>query len=257
MQRLLVLSCVSQPGLEEAAQAATGPKLFQLDVRGDRAWTDEHARRAIAAGYDGFVITIDTAHCSRRERDMAKRFVKTWRAAHTGMDYQAALSRDDVRHFKDTHKIPLILKGIGTAEDSDLAVRAGMDGVHVSNHGGRQLDGGRGSLDELPEVVEAVAGRATVMVDEGFSRGTDVVKALALGADLVGLGRVYLYGLAADGANGIARLVEILTGECARALGLTGVNSFAERHRGHLHHGAPTVRMPGVHSAFPLLAEGC
>ncbi len=83
-----------------------------------------------------------------------------------------------------------------------------------------------------------------------------MVKALALGADFVGLGRLYLYGLAADGANGIARLLEILADECTRALGLTGVNSFRELHRGHVHHGAPTVRPPGVHSAFPLLVEG-
>jgi len=251
-----MLSSVSQPGMEEAADASTGPRMFQLYVRGDAAWVDDYARRAIASGYDAFVITVDTAHYSRRERDIAKRFVKSWRAANTGMDHQAALSWDDVKRFKDTHKIPLILKGIGTAEDAELAVRAGMDGVYVSNHGGRQLDGGRGSLDVLPEVVEAVAGRAMVMVDGGFSRGTDILKAVALGADYVGLGRLYLYGLAADGANGVARLLEILRDECSRALGLTGVNSFGELHRGHVHLGAPMVRLPHVHSAFPLLAEG-
>jgi glycolate oxidase len=105
-------------------------------------------------------------------------------------------------------------------------------------------------------VVEAVAGRAKIMVDGSFSRGTDIVKAIALGADWVGLGRLYLYGLAAEGANGVTRVLEILEDECIKALGLTGVNGFGELKRSHVHIGAPPVVSPHVHSAFPLLREG-
>jgi glycolate oxidase len=251
-----MLSSVTQPGLEAAAQAASGPRVFQLYVRGGDAFVDDHVKRAMDAGYDAFCMTVDTAHYSRRERDIAKRFVKTWRAANTGMDHQAALSWREVARFKEKHRIPLILKGIGTAEDAALAVEHGVEVIYVSNHGGRQLDGGRGSLDVLPEVVDAVTGRAKIMVDGGFSRGTDIVKAIALGADWVGLGRLYLYGLAAEGAAGVTRLLEILEDECVKALGLTGVNGFGELTRGHVHRGAPPVVWPHVHSAFPLLREG-
>ncbi len=249
----MMLSSVSQPGIEETAAAATGPKAFQLYVRGDHDWQDDIARRVIAAGYDAFAITVDTAHYSRRERDIAKRFVKTWRAANTGMDIQAALSWDDVKRFKDKHRIPLILKGIGTGEDAEIAARAGVDVVYVSNHGGRQLDHGRGSLDVLPEVVQAVAGRAKIMVDGSVSRGTDIVKAIALGADWVGVGRLYLYGLAADGADGVQRILEILEDETIKALGLSGVTGFDQLNPSYVHHGAPPVAVPHVHSAFPLL----
>lgn len=251
-----MLSSVSKPGMEETAAAGRGPRVFQLYVRGGDDFVDDHARRAIAAGYDAFCMTVDTAHYSRRERDIAKRFVKTWRAANTGMDHQAALSWREVARFKEKHKIPLILKGIGTAEDAAIACEHGVEVIYVSNHGGRQLDGGRGSLDVLPEVVEAVAGRARIMVDGSFSRGTDLVKAIALGADWVGLGRLYLYGLAAEGAAGVSRVLEILEDETTKALGLTGVNSFGELTRKHVHLGAPPVVFPHVHSAFPLLREG-
>ncbi|MCS6890659.1 MAG: alpha-hydroxy acid oxidase [Rhodovarius sp.] len=251
-----MLSSVSEPGLEAAAQASQGPRVFQLYTRGDAAYIDEHVRRAVDAGYDAFAITVDTAHYSRRERDIAKRFVKTWRAANTGMEYQAALNWNDIRRFKERHSIPLILKGIGTAEDALLAVECGVEVVYVSNHGGRQLDHGRGSLDILREVVEAVQGRARIMVDGGFCRGTDIVKAIALGADWVGLGRLYLYGLAAEGEEGVTRVLEILEDEVIRALGLCGVTRFADLTRAHVHIGAPPVVWPDVHSAFPLLRQG-
>ncbi|MCU0886893.1 MAG: alpha-hydroxy-acid oxidizing protein [Rubritepida sp.] len=251
-----MLSSVSQPGLEAAAAAASGPRVFQLYVRGGDDFVDDHAQRAIAAGYDAFCITVDTAHYSRRERDIAKRWVKTWRAANTGMDHQAALSWREVERFKRKHRIPLILKGIMTPEDAAIAVEHGVEVIYVSNHGGRQLDGGRGALDVLPEIHEAVAGRAKLMVDGGFSRGTDIVKAVALGADWVGLGRLYLYGLAAEGAEGVTRVLELLEDEVTKALGLSGVNGFGELTRGHVHRGAPPVAWPHVHSGFPLLAQG-
>ena len=186
----VMVSSVTQPGLEATAEATRGPKLFQLYVRGDEAWTDDFVRRARDAGYDAFCLTVDTAVYSRRERDIAKRFAKPWRQRATGQFFQAALSWDHVKRFKDKHDLPLILKGIATAEDADLACRHGVAAVYVSNHGGRQLDHGRGTLDILPEVVQAVGGRAEIIIDGGFSRGSDVLKAVALGANAVALGRL-------------------------------------------------------------------
>ncbi len=247
-----MLSSVSERGMEEVAATAAGPRIFQLYVRGDGAWVDDHVRRAVDAGYDAFCITVDSALYSRRERDIANRFAKPWRAAAGGMEFQAALSWDDIRRFKDRHAIPLILKGIATAEDAAAACEIGVEVVYVSNHGGRQLDHGAGAIDVLLEVVAAVAGRARVMVDGGFSRGSDIVKAMALGADLVGIGRLYCYGFAAAGAAGIARVVELLDIEATECLGLLGLTGFAGLDASYLRPAEP-VAAPHVHSAFPLL----
>jgi glycolate oxidase len=190
---------------------------------------------------------------SRRERDLVGRFVKPWRAgAAAGMQFQSALSWDEVKRYKDRHDLPLILKGIATAEDAEIAVAHGVDVVYVSNHGGRQLDHALGSAAVLPEVVKAVAGRAQVWVDGGFMRGTDVVKGIALGASCVGLGRLACLGLAADGVAGLVRALEILEEEVRVCLGLLGAASFAELTPAQLC-AAPAVSEPGVLSAFPLI----
>jgi glycolate oxidase len=159
-----------------------------------------------------------------------------------------------VKRFRDRHDLPLILKGIATAEDAALAVQHGVDVVYASNHGGRQLDHGLGSIAVLPEVVAAVAGRAQVWVDGGFMRGTDVVKAIALGAQAVGLGRLPCFGLAAAGVPGLVRVLEILEEEIQTCLGLLGVTALAELGPGYVTAAAP-VGPPGTLSAFPLLGE--
>src|SRR6202167_31000 len=198
-----MLSSVCDPGLEEVAKAAPdGLRMFQLYVRGDAAWVDDYVERAIQHGYSAFCITVDTAHYSRRERDLAKRHVTAGRRRVQGRDFQMALDWKTVERMKSKYKIPFAIKGIGTAEDAKIALDHGVEIIYVSNHGGRQLDHGRGSMDVLPEVAETVAGRATIIVDGGFYRGTDIVKALALGANLVGLGRMQCYGLAAAGVGG-------------------------------------------------------
>ena len=248
----IIVSSVTHPGLEETAKAVTGPKIFQLYVRGDDAWVDDVVRRAVDAGYNAFCITIDTAAYSRRERDIAARFVKPWRKAATGHNHQAGFSWDNIKRFKDKHSIPLILKGIATAEDAKIAVEHGVDCVYVSNHGGRQLDHGVGSVDVLPEVVEAVGGRAKIIIDGGIYRGTDVVKAITLGADAVACGRLYVYGLAAAGHEGVVRLFEILEDEIRICLSLLGVTSYAELDKSYIRP-ARTVVAPHVHSAFPHL----
>lgn len=248
----IIVSSVTEPGLEATAKAGSGPKIFQLYVRGDDAWTDDFVKRAAGAGYDAFCFTVDTAYYSRRERDIAKRFIKPWRQRATGRFFQAGLSWDHVKRYKDRHDLPLVLKGIATAEDAQTACEHGVAVVYVSNHGGRQLDHGRGTLDILPEIVKAVAGRATIVVDGGISRGTDVIKAIALGATAVAIGRLYCYGLAAAGESGVARVLELLETEITTSLGLLGVESLAALNASYLH-AAPPVTQPHVHSAFPLL----
>src|SRR5699024_1844880 len=150
--------------------------------------------------------------------------------------------------IKDKFKIPLILKGIATAEDAAIALDHGVEWIYVSNHGGRQLDHGLGAMHVLPEIVQAVAGRAKIMVDGAFFRGTDIVKAIASGADLVGIGRLQCWALAAAGEAGIVRMLELLEDEVIRCLGLLGVTSFAELDRSFLR-SATATNLPSVLSA--------
>jgi isopentenyl diphosphate isomerase/L-lactate dehydrogenase-like FMN-dependent dehydrogenase len=242
-------SSVAQPSLEETAAAAGDAlKIYQLYVRGDAAWADERLRRVTDAGWDAVCVTVDTAVLSRRERDI----VKSWSRPTVGIDFQARVTWRDVERFRAVLTTPLFLKGIATVADAQRAVACGVDGIYVSNHGGRQLDHGRGSIEVLPEIVAAVGDRAYVLVDGGFSRGTDIVKAIALGAQAVGIGRLYLYALAVAGAPGVVRLLELLEAEIRICLGLLGVNTFAELDASYLCRTQP-IGTPSVHSAFPLL----
>jgi isopentenyl diphosphate isomerase/L-lactate dehydrogenase-like FMN-dependent dehydrogenase len=248
-----MLSSVSEPGLEKVAEAAPGAlRLYQLYVRGDDAFVEDHVSRAVANGYTAFCLTVDTAHYSRRERDIAKRYVRASRARSSGGDFQKGLEWRTVKLIKDKFKIPLIIKGIATAEDAAIALDHGVEWIYVSNHGGRQLDHGRGAMQVLPEISAAVAGRARIMIDGSFCRGTDVVKAIAAGADLVGIGRLQCWALAAAGETGIVRMLELLEDEVIRCLGLLGVRNFAELDKSYLHAASPT-NLPHVFSAFPLL----
>jgi isopentenyl diphosphate isomerase/L-lactate dehydrogenase-like FMN-dependent dehydrogenase len=249
----MMLSSVSKQPLNDVAAQTNYPFVYQLYVRGDEGFIDERVEAAIGAGSDAFCLTVDTAVYSRRERDIARRFQKPWRTEATGTEYQAALSWKDVARFKKKHSIPLILKGIATAEDATIALDHGVEVIYVSNHGGRQLDHGRGSMDVLPEVLEAVGDRAKVIVDGSFNRGNDVVKAMAMGVEAVAIGRLYCYALAAAGAPGIVRMYEILEDEIRSTLGLAGVTHYSQLTPSHLHFGEPLVREPHVFSAFPLL----
>ncbi len=249
---LHMLSSVCAPGLEAVAQAVPeAMRSFQLYVHGDAAWVDDHAARAIANGFSSFCLTVDTAYYSRRERDIAQRNIR--RQNVPGREYQPLLTWQDVARIKAKFRIPLILKGIATAEDALLAVEHGVDVIYVSNHGGRQLDHGLGSMAVLPEIAQAVAGRARIVVDGSFNRGTDIVKALAAGADMVGIGRMQCVGLAAAGQAGLVRLLELLEQEMRSCMGLLGVTRIGELDGSYLRQ-APVVTEPRSFSSFPLLS---
>ncbi len=247
------LSSVTVPGLEEIAAETGHPKIYQLYVRGDRDWVADHARRAIEHGYTAFCLTVDVAIYRRRERDIIKRYMPAGRRRGTeGWEFQAGLDWDLVKWFKDSFDIPLVIKGIATGEDALICVDHGIEGVYVSNHGGRQLDHGRASIEALPEIVEAVGGRAQIIIDGGFMRGADVLKALALGADTVAIGKLQGFGLAAAGTAGIVAVLELLETEMRTCLGLLGATSNAELGAAHLHPAQP-VYPPGALNAFPFL----
>jgi glycolate oxidase len=252
---LHMLSSACSPGLEAVAACNDHPKIFQLYVRGDRGWVEEYVARAVAHGYIALCLTVDLDYYGRRERDLAKRYKATARRGPAADHFQARFSWSDVERLKSKFKLPFVLKGIATAEDARLAVEHGIEAVYVSNHGGRQLDHGKGGMDVLPEVVAAVGGRAEVIVDGGFLRGSDIVKAMALGAHGVGIGRLQGLALAAGGEAALVRALELLEDEVRRCLGLLGVTSFAELDASYVAPVAP-LRREGLDSAFPLLKEG-
>ena len=257
-----ILSSVCLPDFETVARDCDNAKIYQLYTHGDEPWVMDIIGRAQAAGYKAFCLTVDTQVYSRRERDLAKRYQPA-AARRAGFapaqtrpaTLQASLSWDLVRRIKDRFSIPLVLKGIACAEDASLAVENGVDVVYVSNHGGRQLDQGRGTLDMLPEVARAVGGRARLIVDGGVLRGTDVLKALALGADAVGIGRMQGMALAAGGTAGVVRMLELLETEIRTNLALMGLSSIDQLNPNCVLPAEPVVR-PHVLSGFPLLDEG-
>jgi glycolate oxidase len=255
---MMILSSVCEPGFEEVAQIGAGPKIFQLYLYGDWDWMDEIVGRAVEAGYAALCLTADTQVYSRRERSISRDWVPRAALRTTSAEdfiYQAQMSWATVDHLKRTFPIPLVIKGINTGEDARRAVDAGVDVIYVSNHGGRQLDHARACIDSLPEVAEAVAGQVPVMVDGGFMRGTDVLKAICLGARAVGIGRLEALAMAAGGEAAVFRMLEILENEIRINMALMGVRSMAELEPSLLETALP-VGHPHVLSAFPLLEQG-
>ena len=224
------ISSVTQPALEETAAATPTPKIFQLYVHGDTKWTEDILGRVKQAGYAALALTVDVAHYSRRERPMLTRYQPPTRRVGQAPDrrHQASLTWETMDMIKEMAGLPFMVKGIQTAEDAAIAVQHGVDVMWVSNHGGRQIDHGLGSMDTLPEIVQAVQGKARIIVDGGVQRGTDILKAVALGADVVALGRLQGWGLAAGGKDGVVRMLEILEDELICAMGLIGVTSIGQ-----------------------------
>lgn len=216
------VSSVTQPNLEETAAATPHPKIFQLYVQGDMRWVETLLARVKTAGYQALCLTVDTAYYGRRERQMMDRWLPPSRRL-SGYEHRSAITWETMVAIKKFAGLPFILKGVATAEDAALAVEHGVSAIYVSNHGGRQLDHNRGTLEMLPEIVEAVAGRAAVVLDGGIVRGSDVLKALALGAQAVAIGKLQGWGLGAGGQQGLVRVLEILESEIITAMALLGI----------------------------------
>jgi len=246
----------TRPG-ELAAAAPPGRRWFQLYCFKDEAVTRALVDEARESGYEAIVVTVDAPPGGNRERDRRTGFAipadlgvpsvaaamgveRTVTIEETFGLMSLSLTWDDLADLASESDLPVLVKGLLTGEDATLAVEHGAAGVVVSNHGGRQLDRVLATGDALPEVVEAVEGRAAVLVDGGIRRGVDVAIALALGADAVLVGRPALWGLAAAGEKGAARVLELLRAELALALALCGCSSPAELNRGHVRRAPPS-----------------
>lgn len=253
-------SSVTEPEVETVAPHSEGRLVFQLYVRGDDAFVDAYVERALKAKCRAFCFTVDSAAYSRRERNLINRYVGGGANNHRigaaeGRVFQASLSWKQIERVRKKYPdLPVILKGIATAEDARIAVDHGVAVVYVSNHGGRQLDHSQGTMEVLPEVVEAVRGRADVIIDGGFVRATDVLKAVALGARAVGIGKLYGWALSAAGERGIGRMLEILETEMKIDMMLLGVTKLAALDRSYVCPARP-VMIPSAISQFPSLGH--
>ena len=264
----MVLSTLSTKSIEEVAAVCHDtnlhtPRWVQLYIHKDRGLTRALVERAYAVGYKALCITVDAPVLGRRERDKRNEFAlpvgmqlanlttlsglnipheegESGLFTYVAEQLNSAVTWDDLEWFQSLCPLPLVLKGILRGDDAARAVECGAKAIIVSNHGGRQLDGAIAFLDALAEVVEAVDGRAEVLLDGGIRRGTDILKALALGAKAVLLGRPVLWGLAVAGEAGVAHAIEILRDELDVAMALSGCTSvekidssllFRENHR--------------------------
>lgn len=237
----LVLSSFSSTSLEHVAAVAKSPLWFQLYAQKDHGFTRDLVQRAEAGGYRALCLTVDTPIAGARNRETRAdvklpplpnlegfKRVKSAGGFRTGSleifssILDATLSWKDVEWLCSFAKVPLLVKGVLNPDDADRAVKSGVAGIMVSNHGGRNLDTVPATIDALPQVVDRVAGRVPILVDGGIRRGTDVLKALAFGANAVLIGRPYLYGLGAAGESGVTNVVNILQREFKMAMVLTG-----------------------------------
>jgi 4-hydroxymandelate oxidase len=249
----LVVSTFTTTAINEIARNTQQPIWFQLYVQRDREFTKDMVQRAVASGCKAVCVTVDTPVLGNRYGQLSFGLPKGMECVHLrglalkspilgqatqghktqrGNIYDAlfdpSFNWKDLEWLRSVAGVPVLLKGVLSAEDGRLAVSCGADGVIVSNHGGRNLDTVPATIDALPRIVDAVAGRIPVMLDSGIRRGTDVLMALALGAKAVFIGRPYVYGLAAGGARGVERVITILRDELERAMALTGRRSIAE-----------------------------
>jgi isopentenyl diphosphate isomerase/L-lactate dehydrogenase-like FMN-dependent dehydrogenase len=249
-----VLSTLSSYSLEAVAAAAPAPRWFQVYVFRDRAITESLVRRAEAAGYDALMMTVDAPVLGSREADVRNRFSlpdgvfpenlvteadrrlrsggqDSGLAQYFAQHIDPTLTWADLEWLCSLTSLPVLVKGVVRGDDAAQALTCGAAGLVVSNHGGRQLDAAPATIEVLPEVVSAAAGHVPVLLDGGIRRGTDVVKALALGATAVLVGRPVLWGLAVSGEAGVRHVFAILAAELQRAMALCGARTVAEVER--------------------------
>jgi len=223
---LMVLSSGASDLLEPITQAVPGaPRWLQLYLESDRALTEDAVRRAAAAGFSAVVLTVDVAAGGRPRLDRPGALPRVPSAA---LRPEAALGLDDLAWLRSVSPLPVVVKGVLRGDDAALCVEAGAAALVVSNHGGNQLDTTVTTVEVLPEVIQAVGARAEVYVDGGIRRGTSVLKALALGAQAVFVGRPIIYGLAAGGGEGVGAMLGCLERELRRAMHLCGAATLAE-----------------------------
>jgi glycolate oxidase len=272
---LMFYSTFADPPLDEVCRAVPHPLILALYVRGDQDWLDRAIDQAKEAGCHAIAVVTEAAYYSRRERDLINQFRSrgsksgtyaatqkilrqgagddAFKAAHARME-PARLTWRMIERIRARSGLPIILKGVATGEDAALAVEGGVEAIYVSNHGGRQLDHAAGTMETLAEIVEAVAGRAELIVDGGFCRGTDVLKAIALGARAVCVGRLQCWALAVCGEAGLVRALEILEEEIIIAMGLLGVARLDELGPKHLRQ-VDAVEPADLLNAFPVAKE--
>jgi 4-hydroxymandelate oxidase len=241
-EAVFVVSSNATVSIEDIAKVARSPLWLQLYAQSDSGRNRELIERAQAAGCKALVITVDTPVIGPRNREQRDGFALPGRLTlpmnpqnqterQTKSHGRVSLTWKEIEEFRSLSRIPVLLKGILHPDDADQAARRGLDGIIVSNHGGRNLDTAPATIDALPQVVDRIGGRIPVLVDGGIRRGTDVVKALALGAAAVLIGRPYMYGLAVAGAQGVADVVRILRTELGMALALIGRARIADLDR--------------------------
>jgi 4-hydroxymandelate oxidase len=225
---IMAVSTTAMDLLEEVAAASEFTKWWQLYVFTDRGLTEDVLHRVHAAGYGAVCFTVDFPVGGLRHRDTRSGFDMPMGLPEDDQVYDPFITWDDLAWIRERAPLPLLVKGIMTAEDARLAVEHGADGIVVSNHGGRQLDGVAAGITVLPEVVEAVQGRIPVIVDGGVRRGTDIFKAVALGASAAMTARPVCWGLAVNGEDGVIRVLGILRAEFENAMTLAGVKAVAD-----------------------------
>ncbi|XP_048130527.1 peroxisomal (S)-2-hydroxyacid oxidase GLO4-like isoform X2 [Rhodamnia argentea] len=249
----MILSYVSMCTVEEVASSCNAIRFFQIYVYKRRDVTAQLVQRAERSGYKAIVLTVDVPRLGRREPDIKNKMIApqlknfegllaTQVVSDEGSNLQAfaastidaSLSWKDIGWLRSITKLPILIKGVLTHEDAIKAVEAGAAGIVVSNHGARQLDYSPATISVLEEVVHAVKGKVPVFVDGGVRRGTDVFKALALGAQAVLIGRPVVYGLAVKGETGVRRVTEMLKDELELTMALSGCPTLKDITRGHV-----------------------
>ncbi|WP_342643333.1 alpha-hydroxy acid oxidase [Rhodoligotrophos ferricapiens] len=271
---LQIVSGFAAPDYAVVARECPGPLIYALHPRAEQPFLDDLVAGVVAAGYRAIAFVSEAAYYSRRERDLMSAVQTAAKRTRSYASYLAQ-QRDELlqgktpskegllgtinswemlERVKERSKLPIILKGVMSAADARLAVQHGVDVIYVSNHGGRALDHGRGTAQVLAEIVAEVNGRAQIIIDGGFVRGTDVLKAIALGAQAVCMGRMQSWALAAGGMAGLMRMLEILEEEIIIAMGLLGVNRLSELTPDFVQKAEP-VAAPHPLSAFPVVME--